>query len=116
MWERWDRVRGMENPTGYLYRIAINGAHSRYRRAVRAAKLAVTGRRGDDEFEIADLRDEVERALRDLPQRQRAALVLTELLEMTSIEAAAHLGVRPSTVRNLAAQGRAKLKEAMTRE
>ena len=49
------------------------------------------------------------RALGALTPRQRAALVLTDLLEMPSDEAAAALGVRPSTVRVLAARGRATL-------
>jgi hypothetical protein len=25
LWERWDHVRDLENPTGYLYRTAMNG-------------------------------------------------------------------------------------------
>jgi DNA-directed RNA polymerase specialized sigma24 family protein len=49
------------------------------------------------------------RALGALTPSQRAALVLVDLLDMTSTEAAVALGVRPSTVRVLAARGRATL-------
>jgi len=67
----------------------------------------------EDPYEAVDLRDEVVRAIRGLAPHQRAALVLTELLEYPSGEAADFLGVRPSTIRNLAAQARATLKRVM---
>src|SRR5580765_5526341 len=38
VFERWDRVSGMDNPQGYLYRVAMNEFRSRYRRTARAAK------------------------------------------------------------------------------
>src|SRR6266571_4261436 len=38
VYERWDRVRRMDSPTGYLYRTALNLHRSRLRR------LAVLGR------------------------------------------------------------------------
>jgi len=55
----------------------------------------------------------VARALKTLSARQRAAIVLTELLDFDSAEAAAMLGVRPSTVRNLAAQARKALERIL---
>src|SRR4029450_12416481 len=33
VWERWDRVQDVENPSGYLYRTAMNVFRMRYRRA-----------------------------------------------------------------------------------
>ena len=33
IWERWDKVGRLEEPTGYLYRAAMNIVRSRYRRA-----------------------------------------------------------------------------------
>src|SRR5437867_10784257 len=38
VWERWDRVRTMGDPRGYLYRTAMNTFRSRYRRAGRAVR------------------------------------------------------------------------------
>jgi DNA-directed RNA polymerase specialized sigma24 family protein len=32
VWERWDRVQEMENPVGYLHRIAVNRVRRRFRR------------------------------------------------------------------------------------
>ena len=37
VWERWDRVRSMDDPTGYLFRTAMNRFRSRLRRAARSA-------------------------------------------------------------------------------
>ena len=41
VWERWDRVGRLEEPTGYLYRAAMNLVRSRYRRASLALRRTV---------------------------------------------------------------------------
>src|SRR4029453_16774336 len=41
VWERWDRVREMEHPAGYLYRTALNLHRKRGRRASVAIRRAV---------------------------------------------------------------------------
>lgn len=33
VWERWDRVQQMDDRVGYVYRIAMNGFRTAYRRA-----------------------------------------------------------------------------------
>jgi RNA polymerase sigma-70 factor, ECF subfamily len=113
VWERWDRVREMERPTGYLYRTAMNAFRSGMRRATRAAKHLARPALDAPGYDVADERDLVSRALRSLSERQRAAIVLTEMLDFDSAEAAAMLGVRPSTVRNLAAQARQALERVL---
>ena len=113
VWGRWERVRTMENPAGYLCRTAINGARSRHRRLVRAAKRSMTFGGAEDAFAAADLRDALVRAMRTLGPRQRSALVLTDYLGFGSEEAAGLLGVNPSTVRSLATQARGHLRDAM---
>lgn len=114
VWERWDRVSAMQSPTGYLYRTGMNALRSRARRARRLAKRLV-GRAPEDEFARADERDEVARALGELSPRQRAALVLTEMLGYPSEEAGEFLGVKAVTVRSLASQARAVLKRNLER-
>jgi RNA polymerase sigma-70 factor (ECF subfamily) len=113
VWERWDRVREMEHADGYLFRTAMNGFRSRRRRLSRMARGLLPSQTSEDPFGAADLHDEVVRALRGLAPRQRAALVMTELLGYSSTESGELLGVRPATIRNLAAQGRAALRRAM---
>jgi RNA polymerase sigma-70 factor, ECF subfamily len=113
VWERWDRVGEMSGRTGYLYRVAMTASRSRYRRLVLAAKEAVTARPDEDPYAAADTRDVVVRAVRTLPRRQRAALVLIDLLDYSSEAAGGLLGVKPATARNLAAQARSSMKRAM---
>jgi RNA polymerase sigma factor (sigma-70 family) len=105
--QRWNHI---ENPTGYLYRSALNATRSRFRRLALAARRTLSIREPDDLFAAADLRDEVVRALRALPQRQRAALVLLDLLDYPSQEAAAVLGITAASVRSLASHARAAMK------
>lgn len=116
VWERWDRVGTMEDPTGYLYRTAMNRHLSRVRRAARAARQALGVAEGGDEFARADERDALARALARLPARQRAAIVLTELLGYGSEEAGGILAVSDVTVRSLASRGRAALREELKNE
>jgi RNA polymerase sigma factor (sigma-70 family) len=111
VWERWDRVVAMDEPVGYLYRTAMNRFRSRLRRAARAARKAVGAAEGGDAFAEADERDALARALGRLPERQRSALVLTELLGYGSAEAGRILGVKDVTVRSLASQARAALRK-----
>jgi RNA polymerase sigma factor (sigma-70 family) len=110
VWERWDRVVAMDEPTGYLYRTAMNRFRSRLRRTARTARRAIGAAEGGDAFAAADERDALARALSLLPERQRAALVLTELLGYGSEDAGRILGVKDVTVRSLASQARAALR------
>jgi RNA polymerase sigma factor (sigma-70 family) len=112
LWERWGRVRNVEDPTAYLYRTAMNEFRSVRRRAARRL-------RGTPALEYVQSSPDVEArlsvasAVRALPERQRAAIVLVEYLEFSSEQAASILGIKASTVRNLAAQARANLKKAL---
>jgi RNA polymerase sigma-70 factor, ECF subfamily len=111
VWERWQRVSSMDDPTGYLYRTGMNAFRSRARRARLAATRVVRPGSARDVFADVDRQDVVIRSLAGLTSRQRAALVLTELLEYSSDDASRILGVKPVTVRTLAAQGRAALRD-----
>jgi RNA polymerase sigma-70 factor (ECF subfamily) len=110
LWERWDRVGSMENPTGYLYRTALNAQRSAYRRAVRAAKRTLSPPPSPDPLAEVAGRDEVLRALGAMTPRQRTAVVLTELHGYDTDEAARAMGIRPGTVRVLVSKGRAALR------
>ena len=115
VWEKWPRVSVMEDPTGYLYRTAMNAFRSRARRVRVAASKVLRPSSTREAFADVENRDVVARALASLTPRQRAALVVTELLEFDSEEAAKILGVKPETVRSLASQGRSALRDSMVR-
>jgi RNA polymerase sigma-70 factor (ECF subfamily) len=114
LWERWPRVSALDDPTGYLYRTAMNLYRSRRRRAATALRrVARPGERRDEIGEVED-REAVIRALRPLSRRQRAAVVLVDAIGLNSEEAGAALGVTASTVRVLLARGRATLRKEWT--
>lgn len=113
LWERWEQVSSMDDPTAYLYRTALNLFRSRYRRAALALRRSVGLAPSVDEFERSDTQSAVTQALESLAPRQRAALVLTELLGFSSEDAGELLGVQPGTVRTLASQGRTALRRTM---
>lgn len=110
LWERWDQIDRIDDPTGYLFRVALNGFRMRRRRAATALRKLTPTRTERDEFSEAEMRADVRRLLLGLSARQRAALLLVDLLGYPSEEAARILRVRPSTVRNLASQGRKALR------
>lgn len=97
-YERWDRVRTMDNPVGYVYRIAMNAHRGRVRRLVLGARRAFTSS-APDPISDTDDRDVLRRALATLPHGQREAIVLVEWLGMTADEAAPLLGISPVAVR-----------------
>lgn len=111
--ERWDRVRVMQSPTGYLYRTAFHAVNKRARRAARAVQHPLGWGAPVDEFELADDREIVRKALGSLTRRQRTAVVLTELLGFSSEDAAKMMGARATTVRVLASNGRAVMRRAL---
>ena len=111
VWERWDHVGRVEDPQGYLYRTAFNLYRNRRRRSHLALLRLVRVAPRPDPIDAVDDRDQVVRALGALTPRQRSALVLTDLVELTSEEAARALGVRASTVRVLAARARTALRD-----
>ena len=113
VWERWDQVGVMDDPVGYLYRTAMNLFRRRYRRAVLAIRRSVGLAPTQDDFADADDRETVRGVLSTLPPRQRAALVLTEMLGFSAKEAGRALGVQASTVRSLSHQGRESFRQAM---
>jgi RNA polymerase sigma factor (sigma-70 family) len=111
VWERWDRVAQMDDPEGYLYRTAMNVFRNRFRRAALALKRLGRGSLPDDHLEAVERREVLVQALSTLTPRERAAVVLTDVLGFTSEEAGKTLGIKPVTVRVLASRGRGRLQQ-----
>ena len=92
VWQRWSEVRRMDEPEGYLHRTAMNLFRKRYRRASMALRTTVGLAAPQDVFEQVDDRDTIAHALRSLTPRQRAAMVLTEMLGYSPEEAGSSPG------------------------
>jgi RNA polymerase sigma factor (sigma-70 family) len=108
-----ERFEGDRRDVGYLYRTAMNLFRKRYRRALLAIRRTFGFAPAKDDFADADERHAVRRVLSTLPPRQRAALVLTEMLGFSANEVGQLLGVQPSTIRSLSRKGRESFRRAM---
>jgi RNA polymerase sigma-70 factor (ECF subfamily) len=112
--ERWVKVRSLEDPVGYLYRVALNLRRGRLRRLATAARRTFGASPPPrDEAEAAGERDAVRRALAGLPDGQREALVLVDWLGMTDREAAAALGVSDGALRTRLHRARTTMRETL---
>ena len=111
VFERWDTVARMDDPTGYLFRTAMNVFRNRYRRATLALKRGLSlAPPAVDDLAAVETRDEVVRLLQPLAPRERAAVLATAILDLSADEAGRLLGMRPATVRSLSARARTHMK------
>ena len=105
LWERWDEIGRIEDPTGYLFRVALNGFRMR---RLRAAMFIREGGPGPGAPRCVprygDARGRAAAPLEVTP-RQRAALLLVDLIGYSSEQAERILRARPSTVMVLASWG-----------
>jgi RNA polymerase sigma-70 factor, ECF subfamily len=100
IYERWDRVRQMGSPQGYLYRTALNLHRSRVRWLASRARQVFQATPSPDPAEVVQSRDSIARALASLPTGQREAVVMVEWLGMDSEEASRALGIKPGSLRS----------------
>lgn len=112
---RWERVGSLDSPGGWTWHVARNLAASHRRR--RQAEQRANARHGAP----ADRHDdpgpgdpELTAALRRLPGRQRDAVVLRHVLDLSVDEVAARLGVSADAVRSLTKRGVAALRADLT--
>ncbi len=120
---RWNQVESMDHPVAYARRILVNLAlDGAERRSRQRAELEPTGGRAEmaDECAARALRGvddlaELQRALTELPPRQRAVLVLRYWADLPLAEVAAILGCSAGTVKSTASKGAARLACILTR-
>jgi RNA polymerase sigma factor (sigma-70 family) len=112
-YERWDRVRAMDSPAGYVYRTALNLHRSRLRTLVVRARRVFAVVPGEDLSGSVAATHDVRRALAQLPRGQREALILVEWLGLGSEEAGRVLGIDASSVRGRLHRGRESLRDQL---
>lgn len=92
-WQNWDRVRQIESPVGYLYRVGRTLALRSESRDIPVAELTPAASSPDEMFEPG-----LAPAIARLSEAQRCAVVLVDGFGYTLREAAEVLGVTASTV------------------
>ncbi|KUM95469.1 RNA polymerase [Streptomyces yokosukanensis] len=109
---KWRTIAAKDAPDAYIRRIMVNLANDRWRRFRRTVlqsdgpDQAAPG----DEYGQVDSRDQLVRALQQLPMRMRTVVVLRYFHDLSDTEIAADLDVSPSTVRSQLARGIEKLR------
>lgn len=94
--ERWPQVSGMASPTGWVYRVGLNVARRRARRAGLHRRLA--GRHTVASVRLEPVDAELWAAVRRLPARQRTAVALRYIADLSEAVIAEVMGVAPGTV------------------
>jgi RNA polymerase sigma-70 factor (sigma-E family) len=95
---RWDEIA---DPSSYLRRAVVNRAIGILRRRGVAERHVPDPPPEDQPVHLVELRDQ----LLSLPERQRAAIVLRYLEDVSDRDIAVTLGCREATVRSLVARG-----------
>ena len=107
----WRRVGRMASPGGWVYRVALNVARRRMRRA------AFEQSRVEPPAAVAQIVDrEIWTVVRQLPERQRVAVVLRYLLDLPEKEVATTMGISRGTVASTLAAARQRLAGWLTVE
>lgn len=100
-YQRWRTVRDYSNPAGWAYRVGLNWALSRKRRARREITVSVPERSvADTEF-----LPEIEAALAEIPVEQRAVLVLRFFFDWDIERVAEALHIPTGTVKSRQRRG-----------
>jgi RNA polymerase sigma-70 factor, ECF subfamily len=93
-YERWPRVSAMVSPVGWTYRVALNVARRRGRRRVLEAQVFRRSRPQS----VPGPTGELWMLVASLPVRQREAVLLRHVAQLTEQEIADAMGVKRGTV------------------
>ena len=104
-WENWDRVTGLSNPAGYLYKVGVSRAR-RFRRS-RVLMPAV------DDTRRPWVEPGLPAALGKLSEQQRTVVLLVHAMGWKQSEVAEMLDVATGTVRKHLERGMAKLRSGL---
>ena len=102
-WENWERVSRMENPVGFLFRVGQSRARRYRRKPVVLPEVS--------SHELPHIEPALPKALDELSERQRAALLLIHVEGLTERDAARAMGVSRVTVRRHADRALSKLRD-----
>ena len=113
-WPHWSRISAEGTPAAYVRRVMVRTFASwmgrRWNGEIPSALVPETAV-DDRAIAAADERDQLIRALAELPRRQRAAVILRHYLDLSEQEAAEALGCSVGSVKSHASRGLARMRE-----
>lgn len=92
-WEHWDRVSGMENSIGYLYKVGLSRGRKSLSKRRPVFDPVETAR-------IPDVEPKLPKALARLSERQRTVVLLIHCFQWTQSEVGELLDLSKTTVQN----------------
>ena len=107
----WSMVGGLDNPAGWVFRVGLNWATSWWRKVRRErppAEEVAEPQAGPPEVALL-----AREALALLPLPQRAVVTARILLDLSTAETAAVLGLSEGTVKSRLSRGLTALREAL---
>lgn len=115
IYERWHRLSRSDELHAYLRKVVVNNHTSIWRRRRRESLVSdVPDRPGPVGNVVSTQALVVREALRALPPRQRAVVVLRHYEDLPEREIARVLGCSPGTVKSQHAKALAKLRHSMS--
>ncbi|GGO86573.1 RNA polymerase sigma factor [Wenjunlia tyrosinilytica] len=112
--QAWDRIDDKRAIEGYVRRVLVNTRTSQWRRRrideYATDELPEVPHPGPDEAEQQALRDAMWRAVRRLPPRQQAMVVLRYYEDLTEAQTAEVMGTTVGTVKSAVSRALAKLR------
>ena len=109
-YQRWRQVRSMDNPDGWVYRVALNFARSRLRKTKREL-VSIPPDVGVDPVEVSD--PAVAKAVEGLSLDHRAVVVLRYYADWRLEDIAAALEIPLGTVKSRLNRAHAKLESTL---
>ncbi|MEU5181299.1 SigE family RNA polymerase sigma factor [Streptomyces longwoodensis] len=116
LWHRWDRVRAADHPVAYARGVVANLARTRVRSAVRERRrVSLFWSQREERTEDPDVAGvvDVQSALRRLPFRKRACVVLRHAFDLSEKDTALALGISVGTVKSQTSKGVAELQKLL---
>lgn len=110
---RWERVGRMAAPNGWVYRVGLNLLRRHFRRVALEARILS---RRLPQSHVPAPAGEAWEAVRQLPPRQRTAVVLRFVADLTEEQVGVAMGVSRSTISSALADARRTLRGVLADE
>jgi len=112
VWRHWDRVAAADDPAAYGHGIVMNLARGWIRRRGRERLLSFESLRRTRETDVPAVLD-VRGALRRLPHRRRACVVLRYAFDLPEKDVAGILGISIGAVKSATSRGARQLADLL---
>ncbi len=104
-WENWDRVRALDNPAGYLYRVGYNKARRMRSQPVSLPAIVQT--------RLPWVEPGLPAALVQLSEKQRTVVALLHGMQWSMSEVAQLLNISKASVQKHSERGLARLRSSL---